>query len=36
MRRNPVITSKNVTQLNTLVTDMIEGATDDADSTDKE
>jgi hypothetical protein len=32
----PVITSKNATQLNTLVTDMIEGITDDADGTDKE
>ncbi|MDR2672287.1 MAG: Bro-N domain-containing protein [Coriobacteriales bacterium] len=28
----PVITSKNATQLNTLVTDMIEGITDDADN----
>jgi hypothetical protein len=32
----PVITSKNAAQLNTLVTDMIEGITDGADNTDKE
>jgi hypothetical protein len=32
----PVVTSKNATQLNTLVTDMIEGMADGADNTDKE
>jgi hypothetical protein len=32
----PVITSKNAAQLNTLVTDMIEGITNGADGTDKE